>query len=406
MEEKEEANPEAALITKCRVVGREELIDMLTAKRQELLGGPDDDSSIVGSGKASAAKGTGAAGGEEGAEVEEEVEGADAPEMRPLCVGLVGYPNVGKSSTINALMGATSIAHGVKRVGVGSTPGKTKHFQTLSLNPQVLLCDCPGLVFPSFVSSQAEMVTSGILPIAHLRDHTGPMQIVCNLIPRYVLADTYGLKPLQSSNMKYVPPRAFLDVYCHARGFMASFHAGFDHSRAARQVLHDFVDGKLLYCHAPPSQPTLTQFSFPADPEEPAPGPEAVEGGVAAAPGPRKKIINVMDIADTDGMFAIPLPKHKSLKTAVVTSHRRRRKGERDPDPYGCHVPADPLGEVPPPPLTAKVMSRGAKGHMQEDTTFVRVQRPYTPVAAVAAGDSKAATAPAPAARKPASAAH
>ena len=121
--------------------------------------------------------------------------------------------------------------------------------------------------------------------------------------------------------MKYVPPRAFLDVsarsctrdrchsccrwcspemgylfcvlwcgfvvqvYCHARGFMASFHAGFDHSRAARQVLHDFVDGKLLYCHAPPSQPTLTQFSFPADPEELAPGPEAVEGGVAAAPG-------------------------------------------------------------------------------------------------------------------------
>ena len=122
--------------------------------------------------------------------------------------------------------------------------------------------------------------------------------------------------------------------------------------------------------------------------------------------GPRKKIINVMDIADTDGMFAIPLPKHKSLKTAVVTSHRRRRKGERDPDPYGCHVPADPLGEVPPPPLTAKVMSRGAKGHMQEDTTFVRVQRPYTPVAAVATGGSKAATAPAPAARKPASAAH
>ena len=67
-----------------------------------------------------------------------------------------------------------------------------------------------------------------------------------------------------------------------------------------------------------------------------------------------------MDIADTDGMFAIPLPKHKSLKTAVVTSHRRRRKGERDPDPYGCHVPADPLGEVPPPPLTAKVMSMAA----------------------------------------------
>ena len=64
--------------------------------------------------------------------------------------------------------------------------------QTLSLNPEVTLCDCPGLVFPSFVSSHAEMVTNGILPIAHLRDHTGPMQIVCTKIPRHVLADTYG----------------------------------------------------------------------------------------------------------------------------------------------------------------------------------------------------------------------
>jgi ribosome biogenesis GTPase A len=41
---------------------------------------------------------------------------------RKANIGLVGYPNVGKSSTINALVGA-------KCVAVGSTPGKTKHFQ-------------------------------------------------------------------------------------------------------------------------------------------------------------------------------------------------------------------------------------------------------------------------------------
>ena len=55
---------------------------------------------------------------------------------------------------------------------------------------------------------------------------------------------------------------SLVQVYCHARGFMASFHAGFDHSRAARQMLHDYVDGKLLYCHPPPNAKDLVQFTF------------------------------------------------------------------------------------------------------------------------------------------------
>ena len=38
-----------------------------------------------------------------------------------MVIGTVGYPNVGKSSVINVLMG-------VKKVGVAALPGKTKHF--------------------------------------------------------------------------------------------------------------------------------------------------------------------------------------------------------------------------------------------------------------------------------------
>lgn len=78
------------------------------------------------------------------------VTGNEGDSQRKTQIGLVGYPNVGKSSTINALIGA-------KKVSVSSTPGKTKHFQTIHLSPEVILCDCPGLVFPNFATTKAEL---------------------------------------------------------------------------------------------------------------------------------------------------------------------------------------------------------------------------------------------------------
>ena len=92
-----------------------------------------------------------------------------------LEVGMVGYPNVGKSTVINVLMGA-------KRVSTGSTPGKTKHFQTLNLSPTVTLCDCPGLVFPTLMSSKADMVLNGCIPIDHLTDFVTPSRLLVHRV--------------------------------------------------------------------------------------------------------------------------------------------------------------------------------------------------------------------------------
>lgn len=79
-----------------------------------------------------------------------------------LTIGCVGQPNVGKSSLMNAVMGK-------KVVSVSKTPGHTKHFQTIYLTPNVKLCDCPGLVFPSKVSKPLQ-VLMGSFPIAQLRE--------------------------------------------------------------------------------------------------------------------------------------------------------------------------------------------------------------------------------------------
>ncbi|XP_026315234.1 guanine nucleotide-binding protein-like 1 [Hyposmocoma kahamanoa] len=79
-----------------------------------------------------------------------------------VTIGCVGQPNVGKSSLLNAMMGR-------KVVSVSRTPGHTKHFQTIFLTPQVRLCDCPGLVFPSKVPRSIQILM-GSYPIAQLRE--------------------------------------------------------------------------------------------------------------------------------------------------------------------------------------------------------------------------------------------
>lgn len=118
-----------------------------------------------------------------------------------VTIGLVGYPNVGKSSTINALMT-------VKKVSVSATPGKTKHFQTLYLDDDLLLCDCPGLVMPSFVYTKGEMIINGILPVDQMRDHVPPINLISSLIPRHVIEDKYGImfpKPLEGEDEDRCP---------------------------------------------------------------------------------------------------------------------------------------------------------------------------------------------------------
>lgn len=173
------------------------------------------------------------------------------PGKKPILqIGLVGYPNVGKSSTINSLVGA-------KKVSVSSTPGKTKHFQTIMLSDSVMLCDCPGLVFPNFAYNKGELVCNGVLPIDQLRDYVGPSNLVAQRIPKYYLEAIYGIhiqtRTKEEGGDGVTPTgQELLVAYARARGFMTQGFGSADESRASRYILKDYVNGKLLYINPPP----------------------------------------------------------------------------------------------------------------------------------------------------------
>ncbi|KAH3667206.1 hypothetical protein OGAPHI_002855 [Ogataea philodendri] len=177
----------------------------------------------------------------------------EPPEGQPkrLQIGLVGYPNVGKSSTINALVGS-------KKVSVSSTPGKTKHFQTILLSDKVILCDCPGLVFPNFAYTNAELVCNGVLPIDQLREHTAPTQLVAERIPKYFLEAVYGIAinttSIEEGGTGRPNSHELLNAFARARGFMTQGFGSADESRAARYILKDYATGKLLFVEPPPNE--------------------------------------------------------------------------------------------------------------------------------------------------------
>jgi large subunit GTPase 1 len=131
-------------------------------------------------------------------------------------------------------------------VGVASQPGKTKHLQTLILSETLTLCDCPGLVFPSLLSSRAEMVTCGVLPIDQVKDVLSPVEIVCLRVKSKDLESRYGV-----SLGGRVNPRVLLQKIANHRGFFTGNGLP-DEVKAGKMVLKDYVNGKIPFSHQPP----------------------------------------------------------------------------------------------------------------------------------------------------------
>jgi large subunit GTPase 1 len=170
------------------------------------------------------------------------------PTLAPPTVGLIGFPNVGKSSTINALYGS-------KKTAVAATPGKTKHFQTLFVTPTLRLCDCPGLVLPRLASSVAEMVAAGVVPIDRLTDVTAAVSAVAQRVSRQQLRAVLKIslpRPQPHEDQHRAPTaREVICAYAVNRGWLNGSGLP-DETRASRSLLKDNTAGKLVYCEWPP----------------------------------------------------------------------------------------------------------------------------------------------------------
>ena len=163
------------------------------------------------------------------------------PHKNLVTLGMVGYPNVGKSSVINVLCKK-------KLVGVAARPGKTKHFQTIFIEKDLLLCDCPGLVFPSCASTKPEMVCNGVLPIDNLKDYISPIEILASKIHKSIFEKLYHIKiDIEKPNASQI-----LSAFAIQRGFYTGGSGLPDHAKVSKIILKDLVNGKLLMCKLSP----------------------------------------------------------------------------------------------------------------------------------------------------------
>ncbi|KAH9638970.1 hypothetical protein HF086_000896 [Spodoptera exigua] len=137
-----------------------------------------------------------------------------------LSVGMIGYPNVGKSSSVNVLMQT-------KKVSVSSMPGHTRHIQSLILDDDIELLDCPGLVLPAYAVAP-DLLLTAVLPIDQMRAHDAAMARLCQLVSKHTFAE------------KYVN-----------RGFMTAAGQP-DQSRSARIMLKEAASGRLRWAQLPP----------------------------------------------------------------------------------------------------------------------------------------------------------
>lgn len=155
-------------------------------------------------------------------------------------VGVVGLPNVGKSSLINSLKRSRACS-------VGAVPGVTKFMQEVYLDKFIRLLDAPGIV-PG-PSSEVGTILRNCVQVQKLADPVTPVETIlqrCNLDE---ISSYYGVSGFQTTEH-------FLTAVAHRLGKKKKGGA-YSLEQAAKAVLADWVSGKISFYTPPPATHTL-----------------------------------------------------------------------------------------------------------------------------------------------------
>uniref|UniRef100_A0A1I8EUK4 Guanine nucleotide-binding protein-like 3 homolog n=1 Tax=Wuchereria bancrofti TaxID=6293 RepID=A0A1I8EUK4_WUCBA len=153
-------------------------------------------------------------------------------------VGVVGYPNVGKSSFINSLKR--------KRVcDVGAIPGITRQVQEIDLDKHIRLLDSPGVILePKGRLDSSEIALKNAVRVESLADPVAPVQAILRRCSRDSLILHYEIPEFKTCD-------EFL-AYIARKGGRLKKGGCPDLNAAARKVLMDWNRGRLRYFTEPP----------------------------------------------------------------------------------------------------------------------------------------------------------
>jgi len=152
-----------------------------------------------------------------------------------LTVGVVGFPNVGKSSLINSLKRQRVAA-------VADTPGHTKAVQEIILDKNLKLLDSPGVVLSK--DNADSLILRNVVRIEDLKDPYQPVSIILKKVDKQELIKIYEIANFEGT-------QEFLAFVAKKRGKLMKGGIP-DYDKAARLVLHDWNQGKISFFTNPP----------------------------------------------------------------------------------------------------------------------------------------------------------